>query len=91
MKELKRGIRAGSFAVVAAGGSYLAGVHHLLPTPFSFSARLPTPKRSSWPPRRPAATASRGATSTGGATPHCRFPVKLDNKLPKISVHNLIN
>jgi len=91
MKELKRGIRASSFAVAAAGGNYLAGVRHLLPIPFSLSALLPAPKRSSWPPRRPAATASRGATSAGGATPRCRFPVKLDNKLPKISIHNLIN
>jgi len=30
---------------------------------------LPTPNRSSWPSRRPVATASRDATSAGGATP----------------------
>ena len=57
------------FVVAAGGGSNLSGVCHLLLTPFSFSARLPTPNRSSWPSRRPAATASRGATSVGGATP----------------------
>ena len=57
------------YGVAAAGSSYLAGIRHLLPIPFSLSALLPAPKRSSWPPRRPAATASRGATSAGGATP----------------------
>ena len=55
------------FGTTSTGGSHLAYVRHLLPTPFSFSARLPTPNRSSWPPRHPAVTASHGATC--GATP----------------------